>query len=240
MTTNTFPLTKIRRLREQAADAAHSELEPPEGWSKSMVDPMGVLAPFKPLRLKADFVLRAYQFCAGGNGNGFVWAIPRDATFPEPDDCPRLEEQFLAPPKPPAALDDLMEAIDGDGTPWSYLCASLFCREIGEFGAMWHGCSWSTHTILCKNPLTAKRTRRGHRLDSPSGGPDEWTWAEPEPNEWKPQVVEDADTICVILLTFSGLGQETIFRHTDRFGRGSYRFETERKEIATGPGGFAF
>ena len=58
MTTTTFPLTKIRRLREQAAEAAQRDAEPPEGWSKSIVDPMDVLAAFKPLRMKAGFVLR--------------------------------------------------------------------------------------------------------------------------------------------------------------------------------------
>ena len=48
------------------------------------------------------------------NGNGFVWAMPVDAEFPDPEKCPRLKNVFLEPPKPPAALDDYMDAIDGD------------------------------------------------------------------------------------------------------------------------------
>ena len=240
MTTTTFHLTRISRLRKQAAQVARDgEIDPPQGWSKSTVDPMDVLAVFKPLRIKSGFVLRAYQFCEGGNGNGFVWALPTDAPFPEPDECPRLEQMFLAPPKPPAALDDVMDAIEGDGTHWSYLCASLFCREIHEFGAMWHGANWSTHTILGKNPLKARRSRGGG-MDQPSGGRDEWTWAEPEPAEWKPQVVEDGDSISVVFVTFSGHDVETIYRHTDRFRRGSCSFTTERSKIATGSGGFVF
>jgi hypothetical protein len=241
MTTTSLPLTKIKRVRKRAADAAHSEIESPEGWSKSMVDPMGVLASFKPLRIKNGYVLRAYQFRAGGtgNGNGFVWAVPADEPFPEPDECPKLEGVFLAPPKPPAALNDLMKAIDGDGAPWSYLCASLFCREIDEFGAMWHGCSWGTHGILDKNPLKARRSRQ-HGFDRPFGAAGEWSWAEPEPTEWKPQVVEEGDSISVVFLTFGGHDVETIYRHTDRFTRGSYSFKTERSEIATGPGDSCF
>jgi hypothetical protein len=43
MPSTTFPLTKIRRLRKQAAEAAQRDVEPPEGWSKSIVDPMDVL-----------------------------------------------------------------------------------------------------------------------------------------------------------------------------------------------------
>jgi hypothetical protein len=239
MTTTTFPLPKMKRLREQAAEAAHSDADPPEGWSKSIVDPMGVLAVFKTLRLKAGFVLRGYQFCEGGNGNGFVWAMPADAPFPDPYECPRLEHVFFSPAKPLAALDDLMEAIDGDGTLWSYLCASLFCREIGEFGAMWHGCSWGTHAILDKNPLKARRSQQ-HGFDRPFGAAGEWTWTKPEPAVWKPQVMEEGDSISVVFLTFSGHDVETVYRHTDKFRRGSYQFETERKEIATGPGGFVF
>jgi len=239
-TTTTFPGEKIAELRQRASNAAQFPEDGPEGWSVSAADPMAVLAVFDSLRIKAGFILRAYQFRAGGNGNAFVWALPADALFPEPDDCPRLEDQFLSPPKPPAALDDLMDVIEGDGTPWSYLCASLFCREIHEFGAAWHGCDWSTHTILDCNPLSTRRASRetGHAM--PSGEPEQWTWAEPEPAEWKPHVVEEADGVTVVFYTFSGLGTETIFRQTDRFTRGTYRFATDRKEIAIGPGGFVF
>jgi hypothetical protein len=239
-TTKTFSGKKIAELRRRAIDAAQFPEDSPAGWSISTADPMAVLAAFEPLRIKPGFILRAYQFREGGNGNAFVWALPADAEFPEPADCPRLEDEFLSPPKPPAALDDLMDVIEGDGTPWSFLCASLFCREIHEFGAAWHGCDWSTHTILDCNPLSTRRARRETGLGIPSGEPEQWTWAEPEPADWKPHVVEDADGVSVVFFTFSGLGTETIFRQTDRFARGTCRFTTDRKEIATGPGGFVF
>jgi hypothetical protein len=114
-----------------------------------------------------------------------------------------------------------------------YIFGMLFLKR------MWHGCHWSTHTILGKNPLKARRSRRG-RLDEPSAPSEQWTWAKPEPAEWKPQVVEEGDSISVVFFTFRGLGQETIFHHTDTFMRGSYRFVTDRQEIATGSGGFVF
>ena len=67
---------------------------------------------------------------------------------------------ILEPPKPSDALDEFMEAIDGDGKPWSYLCASLLARELAEFGAMWHGCGWSEHAILGENPFNAQSPTR--------------------------------------------------------------------------------
>ncbi len=151
--TKTFPATKVEQLRKQAGKAAELPEDVPSGWSKSPVDPMALLAVFKPLHIKDGYILRAYQFREGGNGNGFVWAMPVDADFPDPEACPRLENVVLEPPVPPAALDDYMNAIDGDGTPWSYMCASILAREMAEFGAMWHGCDWDTHTILGADPL---------------------------------------------------------------------------------------
>jgi len=233
----TFPAARLQRLRRQAAPA---RLDPPKGWSKSIVDPMTVVAVFKSLRIKEGFVLRAYQFRAGGDGNGFVWAMPEDAPFPEPDECPRLEGGFLHPPKPPGALADAMRAIEGDGTPWSYLCASLFSREIREFGAMWHGSDWNTHTILDRDPLAAGVAGRRQRDDRPSGAPELWTWFESKPAEWKPHVVQDGAAVTVVFHSFSGHIRQAIVRHVDTFRRASYCFKTTAKRIATGPGGYIF
>ncbi len=72
---------------------------------------------FKALRLKAEFALHAYEFRSGGNGN---------------------EDVFLDPPRPPGAIR-LMQVIEGGGSPWSYLSASILGREAAEFGARWHG-----------------------------------------------------------------------------------------------------
>lgn len=136
MTTTTFPISAVQRLRERAARRARPPEDGPERWSKSIVDPMKVLAVFTPLWVKDGYVLRAYQFREGGDGRGVVWAMPVDADFPEPCDCKKDRKRALQPPRPPAALDNEMEAIDGDGSPWSYLCDSLLGRELWSFGAI--------------------------------------------------------------------------------------------------------
>lgn len=238
----TFPITQVNVLRKTAAEACPEPDIKPDGWSKSIVDPMNLLAAFPALRIKPDFVLRAYQFKAGGNGNGFIWAMPQDAPFPDPDDCPRMMDHFLEPPKPPEALDDLMEAIDGDGTPWSYLSASIFSREAAEFGAMWHGCHWSTHFILGTDPWhcepEAKDRRKRQALAS--GSPEEWKWNETRPEIWEPTGAEQGDTITITFYTYSGLEKEAIYRFSDTYQRGSYKFETQQVVIAEGSSGFIF
>ena len=198
------------------------------GWFKSGVDPMALLASFPTLRLRAEFVLRAYQYYSGGNGNGIVWALPVSVPFPEPDQCPKVQGHFLSPPRPPGALDDLMDAIEGDESARSYLSASLFDREAAEFGALWHGCSWSDERILYENPLDPLE-EAGH-----------WEWLHPIPQDWLPEVIISEETITVRFFAHSEHVQCRISEYLDTFVPGNYRFQSKRTEIALGPRGFIY
>lgn len=238
--TTTFPANKIQRLRRKAAKASEPSDETNSGWSISTNDPNEIVKVFKPLQIRDQFELKSYQFRSGGNGNGIVWAMPVDAEFPEPEDCPRQEGVFLEPPKPLAALDDVMEAIEGDGTPWSYMCASMLARELAEFGAMWHGCSWGTHTVLGANPWNPTKDKKRSDVAQWMTPVSEWAWSQRPPKAWSPSVTEADDGVVVRFYTFSQLGQEGIYGHTDKYKAGSYRFESDRQEIATGPGGVVF
>ncbi len=153
--TRNFPVTTVNRLRRRAEKARAIELdELVGGWQLCPVDPMELLAMFKPLRIKAGFVLRAYVYRSGSDANGVVWALPKDAPLPEvhTDENTPWEQAMFAmfgridQPRPPGALDDVMQAIEGDGSPWSFVCASLFAREAAEFGARWHGC-WKCYLV---------------------------------------------------------------------------------------------
>jgi len=255
-TTTTFPIRKVQQLRRRAQEASKLLDTAPEGWSKSDTDPNRLLSVFSSLHLKSGFTLRAYQFRDGGNGNGIVWAAPEDLPFPDPkqyqkSDLPlpllspyQLDRSgfgLLHPPRPPGALDDVMEAIEGDGTPWSYLSASLLSREISEFGAMWHGCRWSTHVILGSDPWTSQR--RSSKTDfrnCPSPEPEHWQWIEPKPLEWKPTVCESDRLVTVAFYTFSALGRERIYRHVDTYPKGRYRCACDTKVIAEGGAGYVF
>ena len=239
--TTTFSIDEVQQLRRCAAESCEVRVKGRQGWTKSAEDPMNLLAAFDCLRLREGMVLRAYQFREGGNGNGIVWAMSEDLPFPEPQDCQRLEDRFLGPPRPTGALDDIMEAIEGDGSPWSYLSASLFAREAGDFGAMWHGISWGTHTILGADPWSEQVGREELGLpERPRGTPEEWRWLEPKPTEWGPEVRVDESRVVVTFYTYSGLGTEAIYRHCDTYGEGEYRFGSERQVVAEGPGGFVF
>ena len=136
---------------------------------------MLVVASYRSLSVKRGYVLRAYQYRAGGNGNGIVWALPVGAAFPEPEECDSLEDRFLEPPRPRDALTDFMEVIEGTGRARAYFSASLLKRGLQELGAMWHGCGWSDHRILFATPVE-------------QGDAEAWSWDEPPPDDWPPEV----------------------------------------------------
>lgn len=243
---------KIKELRRKAMELTlpGHDAEEPEGWSKSWHDPIKVVELFGPLRIKKEYVLRAYLHREGGNGSGVVWALPADAAYPEPGDCPRLEHHFLRVPKPWDALDDTMESIDGDDSPWSYLAASLLRRELGEFGALWHGIQWGTHTLLDDSPWSggppAEDEFPGERPDS---RPEEWKWFAAQPDHWTPQVRLETDRVIVTFYTYTAhagggedgeIQRERIIRHIDTYRRGKYRAMTVEKKIAEGPNALSF
>lgn len=243
----TFSAAALQRQRKCLDEALslpedHTE-HMPEGFSISPVDPMGVLPYLDALRLKKGHVLRAYQFVSGGNGNGFVYALPEDSSFPLPQECPAVPTEVvpgveLPQPCPPGALTDIMSAFEGDDSAWSYMEASLLQRALGEFGAMWHGCEWGTHEIVDRNPVaTASATKRSERG---FGGPADWRWETQQPKEWRPSVSRTRAGIRVRFITVSGLGSYGFYEHTDRFKRHSYCAATHRRVLAWGPGGYVF
>jgi len=223
------------------------------GWEKSKLDPTRVVEVFDSLHVKPGFRLVSYQYSGslGIGGGGFVWAIPEHCGYPGLSRCtvtipPKVG--YMSPrewdrktPRPPEALDYAMDAIEGDGTPWSYLCASTLARELAEFGACWHGQDWTTHRILGGDPWTFPAPMEAKSFRSmPLPNMAEWRWLHTKPSEWRPRVSEEGDQVIVSFYTFSSLGGQSIAFHQDQYRRGSYRLNISGKEIARGHGGFTF
>lgn len=229
----TFPLEDMNLLRSRALDAWSEQItdEPPNGWSISPLDLRPFIAVFAPLTIKPGFVLRAYQFRFHRDGETMVWALPETAVFPPPD--PESEDE---PPQPPNALDDAMTAIQGDESPWSYLCASLLTREISEIGTFGHGSEWVAYHILDKNPLGTSFTK------SPNAGPTgtmaDWQWTASKPESWLPSVSVGTNQITVTFYTYCGLDTQELVCHVDTYKPGSYVSEQQEQVIASGPQGY--
>ena len=133
-----------------------------------------------------------------------------------------------------------MEAIDGDGTPFSYLSASIVSRELAEFGRTWHNTLWGTETILGEDPWIEPPP--GDAVFCRPRPDDPWKLEAPRPapDEWAPQVQLDGGYATVSFFTFSGHIDQEIRRFTDHFSVGSYVFKTEVTRLAIGPPGYIF
>ena len=239
-----FSIRRVNRLRRaaetaRAVPADDTDVLPigsqSDGWSASDYRANELLRVFDALWLKPGFALQAFEFRAGSNGNGIIWAVPADAPLVAPEDCSRVEDAWLQPPRPPKAVP-LMQAIEGDGSPWSYLSASILGREAAEFGAIWHGCVWSDQTILSKPPRQANGQGAeddGRRLtgDAPVGN---WTWRGAAPRTWKPTYADRGTTREIVLHIHNPIGGEQIYRATDTYPGGSYDGQTETTVLCTG------
>jgi hypothetical protein len=249
-------VTQIEQLRKNAVevwsppvdvgddqDFQFPEQDPepaPAGWAKSEHDPNKLVDLFKPLRLRKGYVLRAYIFRENGNASGVVWAMPENAEFPEPKDSPTLENHIFNAPKPWDALDDLMEAIEGDGSQWSYLAASVLRRELREFGASWHGIDWGTHVLLEGDPWKKPSAEDEFPPSHPTTPAGQWKWSAARPQHWAPTVRIEPGQVTVTFYTFTGKAPERIFRHTETYRPGRYRARVEDQLIGQGKGGFLF
>ena len=224
---------EIRRIRALAQKAAEVTGPAPSEWVLSAVDPSKIVAAFPPLRVKKGFVLRGYECGWGLNSSGSVVVMPANAPYPGQNG---EAIDYLGFDGPAGHLGDVMQAVEGDGSPWSYLCASVLSRELGEFGARWHGQHWVTHTILTANPWKAPAIRQWYnQFGGPSPQLDLWEWLEPVPDDWRPRVSLANGKTVVTFYTHGALGQEAIYRHVDTYKQKSYCFTTQKTAIAKGP-----
>jgi hypothetical protein len=245
-----FSELQIRLWRERAREISQLPETTPDGWSKCPIDPAKLLTVFPRLKIREGYVLRAYVFKENGNCSGFVWALPADAGFPEPDDCPRLESHVLKPPKPFDALDDVMEVIVGDDSVASYFQASLLRRELKEFGTGWHGVTWGMNMVFDEDPWKSRPDLPQDSLARfPTSDPAAWKWWGAKPISWVPEGQMEAARVIITFYSYTPLAadapgneieKERIYRHTDLYRRGKYRPLVIDRRIAEGPDVIAF
>ncbi len=229
-------VSRLRTVGSRLEESLHrsSEENPsfPNGWQVASYDPNLLSSDCKHIRLRKGFKLASYQFMADGNGNGFTLAIPEDRSLPNPQgkilmgwDGPTPVFKIADTDAPDWIHQDVDAFLEGDESALSYFEASLFLRQLRELGALWHGCSWSSHEILA-----APREY----------DPATWKWESPVPSDWRPSVRRvTSKEVEVTFLTYSGLGGQQIVRHVDTYACG-YRLAPEETVIATGPGGYVY
>jgi len=163
-----------------------SPLDVKKGWQKSPISPMEIVKLFSKLRVKEGFELVA---------------------------CERLDDT-LGTPKPRCTISPY-SVVEMDGSPESYIQKSIFVREIEEFGAFWHGLSWSLHDIIDSKP-------------------EDVEWHE-DVDDFSPKVVM-GEKVKVEFFTLSEFLGRAVYRHEDVY-EGEV-FESDVSVVASGEGGY--
>lgn len=233
----------IDRYRQQAM-AVRDPIpeEGPEGWFRSDFDAARLAAVYPALQLKPEYTVLTWIFRSGGNGNGLVLAFRRDDPALEASMSPvhaLVSEDAI----PAADRRNPMHAITGDGSPLSYLSASLLQREFWEVGALWHGVRWDVEEIICtKRSRLYGATRRALLRNhwQRRFGRMDWTGPQPDPDDLAPTVAITPKGSWVTMHTHGELGRERVTRWTDRYSGDSLVPRICSDQLATGHGGFVF
>jgi hypothetical protein len=189
------------------------------------------------LRLKTGYRIRGSIFHEDRNGNGFLWAVKIGSGNKKSHQLvriPRPDIGLVLPAlRPDNACPDIMEAITGNFSPFSYLEASILKRELKEFGALWHGCDWGTFKILASPNDTCSGMIGGE-------GPARWSWVGRKIADLRPRVDIKAGRVLVTFYARSDLGSQHIMCFKETFESDSYVSTSTQVDVARGGGGYIF
>ena len=173
---------------------------------------------FPCLGVKKDYALKGYIWdyrLSMGEEEGVVWAMPENTLLP--DNPTHIGY------KPPEARDNIMEVIEGDGSLWSYLCASVFSRTMADFGLSGHSLTLEMGYIIGNDFRQSPEDYR--RLD-------DFEWHEPRPLNFDPEVKRENNIITVTLHTYKDYAPGKLTRFVDVYNHGNYCFKREETVIA--------
>jgi hypothetical protein len=193
-------------LFERGGFTNTTEMARAKSWVVSTVNPASALIKLPGLQLKSGVRLVSYLYRSQA-GAGIVWAVPEAmATTAQLEAAIQPCSSIAHVPKPMHVISPLMEAIEGDRSPISFLAASLFRREVQEFGAMGDRRSWSHHRLLDAIPTDSH-----------------WQWSSQPPKDLLPKVKITADGQGIVeFFSCRLVTPYTLYRHIDQYRLDTY------------------
>jgi len=187
-------------------------------WFISSTDPGAALLKLPGLKLKSDWRLVSYLRRVQGTGDGLVWAVPeRLSTTAQLEKALPAQGHFAEKPRPEGALDDLMDAVEGDRSPASFVVAALLRRELREFGKTGKASDWQHHRLISALPAQFS-----------------WQWRMEAPKDLSPKVRLFPDgKAAVEFFSCRVVAPITLFQHIDQYPGDRYRAASIDRPIAT-------
>jgi hypothetical protein len=177
-------------------------------WFISSTNPGTALLKLRGLKLKPDLRMVSYLHRMGADGVGVTWAVPEMLSA-----TAQLEKALTdsgdrtQPPHPSGALADVMEAVDGDYSPGSFMVASILQRELKEFGAMGKFCNWKHHRLIETLPAQVS-----------------WEWKIEAPKDLSPKLKVFPDSkVAIEFFTCRVVAPIAIYQHIDQYPQGQYK-----------------
>jgi hypothetical protein len=187
-------------------------------WFISAMNPGDALLKLPGMQLKPGFRLVTYLHRTAADGVGVTWAVPETlSTTAKLEQALNRPCDLQHPPQPEAALADVMEAIDGDRDPLSFVIASLLKRELRDFGNVGKYCTWSHHRLIETLPSQVK-----------------WEWKVKPPQDLSPKVLVYPDQkVAIEFFTCRITAPVAIFQHVDQYPPNHYKAAGADRAIAT-------
>lgn len=187
-------------------------------WFISAMNPGDALRKLPGVQLKPGFRLVTYLHRTATDGMGVTWAVPETmSTTAQLEQALTKPGDEQTPPKPAAALTDVMEALDGDRAPLSFVIASLLKRELREFGNVGKYCNWSHHRLIETVPAQVQ-----------------WDWRTQKPQDLSPKVLVYPDQkVAIEFFTCRVTAPVALFQHVDQYPPHQYKGVGADRAIAT-------
>ncbi|MCS6813431.1 MAG: hypothetical protein NZ772_07655 [Cyanobacteria bacterium] len=187
-------------------------------WLVSVVNPGAILAKLPGLELKPGWRLVSYLYREADHGLGVCWAVAETHSSTANLEAAlvgcKTQDQL---PIPEGALGNFMDAITGDRSVRSFAIASMFYREIKEFGALGNLQDWTHHHLIATVP-----------------GKVNWQWQGDIPKNLAPKVRTFPDGRAALeFFTCRVVAPIAIYRHIDLYLPDSYRANGMSQAIAT-------
>jgi len=175
-------------------------------WFLSSANAAIALKKLPGLNLRKDVRLVTYLLRTAKGGQGVTWAVPEWASGTAQLEEALVDRDVSQAPQPQPHLDHLMEALEGDRSGTSYVMASLYWREVQEFGWVGSQCRWVHHRLVDQVPAQAQ-----------------WEWKTKQPQDFLPKVrVFEDGRVAVEFFTCYVKTPVTLYRHLDQYTPDSY------------------
>jgi len=186
-------------------------------WFISSMNPGAALMKLPGLRVKPGFRFVTFLNRVATDGIGVTWAVAEAmSTTAQLERALSPQNKIQTPPRPEGALLDVMEAIEGDRTPLSFVIASLLRREIQELGRLGKYRNWAHHRLIDAVPNQVK-----------------WEWRGKEPQDLAPKVLIYPDhKVAIEFFSCRITAPVAIFQHIDQYPPNQYKAASTDRAIA--------